>query len=76
MHRADFDALVEKAVTTTDPATRKRVLFAAQKILRDQGGYIVWGYADEIDLARSNVHGLPTAAGKARYSLWRTWLSK
>jgi peptide/nickel transport system substrate-binding protein len=76
MHRADFDALVKKAVTTTNPVVRKRALFAAQKILHDQGGYIVWGYADEIDLARVDVHGLPTAAGKARYSLWQAWLSK
>jgi peptide/nickel transport system substrate-binding protein len=74
MNRADFDALVEEAVAAVDPETRREALFAAQEIMWEDGGFIVWGYADEIDLTRPNVRGLPTVPGKARYALWQVWL--
>jgi len=76
MHRTDFDALVDEAVRTTNPALRKQALYAAQRILWADGGYIVWGYEDEIDLSRPDVCGLPTAPGIASYALSQTWLSR
>jgi peptide/nickel transport system substrate-binding protein len=76
MDRGDFDAFVETAITSDDPAKRKAALFGAQEIMWSDGGYIVWGYADEIDLAYSHVKGLPTAPGKARSSIWRAWLDR
>ncbi len=76
MNRPDFDALVAEAAAATDSDVRRGALFAAQEIMWEDGGYIVWGYADEIDLSRAYVKGLPTAPGKARYALWQVWLDR
>jgi peptide/nickel transport system substrate-binding protein len=53
-----FDVWVAKARTTFDPKMRKEYFVEAQKILYDQGGYIVWGFRDLLDAASAKVKGI------------------
>lgn len=53
-----FDEWVAKARTSFDPVQRKEYYVEAQKILWDEGGYIVWGFRDLIDAVNSNVKGV------------------
>jgi peptide/nickel transport system substrate-binding protein len=45
-----------------------------QRIQFDRGGYVLWGMADGIDVARSNVRGLPELGGWGRAQLENTWI--
>lgn len=58
----DLDA----ALAEPDAAKRAGALGALQATLRDEGGYLVWGVGDGLDLARAGVSGLPTGPGFAR----------
>ena len=53
-----FDKWVSKARTTFDAAQRKDYLFEAQKIIWEDGGYIIWGFRDLLDAANVRVKGL------------------
>jgi peptide/nickel transport system substrate-binding protein len=53
-----FDVWVAKARTTFDPKLRKEYFFEAQKILYNQGGYIIWGFRDLLDAASTKVKGI------------------
>jgi peptide/nickel transport system substrate-binding protein len=74
-HDADFDAAYQKAVSTTDPGEHQRFLHDLQQLEYDRSGYLLWGMADGVDLAKSTVQGLPTLPGYGRVQLERTWLS-
>jgi peptide/nickel transport system substrate-binding protein len=69
--------LVYKAAATYDPAKRKDVAFAAQKILWDQGGYIVAFFKEPIDGLSPKVHGMKQYAFPflGWYHFWDLWLA-
>ncbi|MFF2731858.1 ABC transporter substrate-binding protein [Streptomyces sp. NPDC058008] len=72
---AAFDTAYEKAIGTADAAERTELLRRLQRIEYDDSGYLLWGVADGIDLARSAVHGLPTLPGYGRVQLEKAWLA-
>lgn len=47
---------------------------AMQQIEFDRGGYVLWGMADGIDIARANVRDLPDLGGWGRAQLEKTWI--
>ncbi|AGT08900.1 ABC transporter substrate-binding protein [Paracoccus aminophilus] len=53
-----FDGWVAKSRTTFDETLRKQYLFEAQKILWNEGGYLIWGFRDLLDAASAKVAGL------------------
>ncbi|ANZ40570.1 peptide ABC transporter substrate-binding protein [Lentzea guizhouensis] len=59
--RPEFDALYEKAVSTSDPAARGEAYREMQRVLHAEGGYLMWGFADWIVGAKPNVGGISTA---------------
>lgn len=71
----EFDAAYQKAIGTADPSERAALLRELQKIEYERSGYLLWGMADGIDLARSAVQGLPTLPGYGRVQLEKAWLA-
>jgi len=69
-----LDGLYAQAVGATDEAARKAALHDAQQLQYEQGGYVLWGMADGLDIARPVVKDLPTLAGYGRVFLERVWL--
>jgi peptide/nickel transport system substrate-binding protein len=61
--RPDFDKLTNEARRTLDPKKRRELWVAAQQMLWDDGGYIIWGFPQLIDAHSSKVHGfVPSSA--------------
>lgn len=60
-HNAQFETFVTAARGTLDPAKRKELMVEAQKLLYDEGGYIVWGFYKNVDALSTKVHGLVPA---------------
>lgn len=71
----EFDAAYRDAVSTADPARHREALRRMQQIEHDRSGYLLWGTADGVDVARDTVQDLPTLPGYGRVQLERTWLS-
>ena len=53
-----FDKITREARRTLDPTKRHELWVAAQRMLWEQGGYIIWGFHPFLDAYASNVHGL------------------
>jgi peptide/nickel transport system substrate-binding protein len=72
-----FDRLWRDARGTLDEASRKDKYHELQQLLHDDGGYVIWGFADMLDGYRSNVHGLtPNPARPLGYFAFKdVWLS-
>lgn len=70
-----FDQAYQQAVSTTDPAQRSQPLHQLQRIEHERSGYLLWGMADGVDLAATDVQGLPTLGGYGRVQLEGTWLA-
>jgi peptide/nickel transport system substrate-binding protein len=64
--RPQWDAAFNAALATADEGNRNRLLGELQRQVRDEGGYVVWGVGDGIDLTRATVRDLPTGPGFAR----------
>ncbi|MEV5539915.1 ABC transporter substrate-binding protein [Saccharopolyspora shandongensis] len=64
--RPDWDRSFDAALATPDEAGRGAQLGRLQQQVRDEGGYVVWGAGDGLDLARPQVTGLPTGPGFQR----------
>jgi len=58
---AQYVSLYKQANATTDPATRKGLVEAMQKIDFDTGGYIIAAYNKLLDITTSRVHGFTPA---------------
>lgn len=56
-----FANLIASAQKETDETRRNTLLQDAQKIEYDQGGYIIWGFRDQIDALSSKVQGLKSS---------------
>lgn len=70
-----LDEAYRQAIATTDPGAHRKFTEDVQQIQHDRGGYLVWGMADGIDIAKSTVQSLPRLPGYGRVFLERTWLS-
>ncbi|MFF3755982.1 ABC transporter substrate-binding protein [Streptomyces sp. NPDC002185] len=76
--RKDFDDLYQQAQSTRD-ATRRGALYARmQRRLYDEGGFLIWGFADWIIGTAPRVRGV-SATAPANTLDWarfdRTWLA-
>lgn len=71
----DFDSAYRLALGTPDPDLRAQLVHDLQKIEYERSGYLLWGMAEGMDLARSTVQGLPQLPGYGRVQLEQTWLS-
>ncbi len=69
--REDWDVGFDAAMAERDDAARDAALGRLQRQLRDEGGYVVWGAGDGLDLARPGVTGLPTGPGFRRLFIER-----
>jgi peptide/nickel transport system substrate-binding protein len=72
---AAFDRAYRQAVSTAGRAQRKQLLHELQRIQHERSGYLLWGMADGVDLATTNVQGLPRLGGYGRVQLEGTWLA-
>ncbi|MEY9212471.1 ABC transporter substrate-binding protein [Thermobifida halotolerans] len=59
----EWDADFTAALATADAAERHDRLADLQRRVADEGGYVVWGTGDGLDLAADTVTGLPTGPG-------------
>jgi peptide/nickel transport system substrate-binding protein len=61
-----IDSLYVKAVGDRDDKRRAEAVRDLQRLQYEQGGYVVWGMADGVDIARENLRGLPRTGGYGR----------
>ncbi|MFG1706606.1 ABC transporter substrate-binding protein [Nonomuraea sp. M3C6] len=61
--RPSWDAAYDQAMATKDDERRRQSLGKLQRDLREEGGYVVWGVGDGLDLASTRVSGLPDGPG-------------
>lgn len=54
----NFDRLFTESQATLDETKRAELLFECQKILHDEGGYIIWGLSPYIDALTPTVKGM------------------
>ena len=59
--RPDFDTLYDQAVSTSDDTARTAVYHRMQRMLHDEGGYLMWGFADWIVGTARHVGGVSDA---------------
>ncbi|MCQ8193860.1 ABC transporter substrate-binding protein [Streptomyces rugosispiralis] len=71
-----FDTGFTRAMGTLDARARNAALARIQKELWRNGGYVVWGTGDGLDLAAPGVHGLPDGPGFQRMFIDRAWKAK
>jgi peptide/nickel transport system substrate-binding protein len=62
---AEFDKLTRTARRTLNKARRKELYAEAQRMLYDEGGYIIWGFPNLIDAASTRVKGLKTSSARS-----------
>lgn len=67
--KADFDAEFASMLAMTNEQDRDAALEALHDRMATEGGWLVWGFGDGLDIYRNTVSGLPT--GKNRYDLSR-----
>jgi peptide/nickel transport system substrate-binding protein len=73
-----FLDLIGQARTTVDEAKRCDLARQAQQIEYDNGGYIIWGFPNQVDAHRTNVNGLTrdkTGIPLNYYGFRKAWLS-
>lgn len=66
---ADFDAAYQDLLEAGDEAAVREASHRMQRIEHAEGGYLVWGASDGVDIAAAGVSGLPTAPGYGRVLL-------
>ncbi len=60
-NNAKFNALIAEARKTLDKAKRNALLHETQKMEYDEGGYIIWGFRNQIDAYSDKIAGLRPA---------------
>jgi peptide/nickel transport system substrate-binding protein len=60
------DGLYRRAIGDRSEQRRKDAVAELQRLQYEQGGYVVWGMADGVDIARETVRGLPRTGGYGR----------
>ncbi len=71
---ADLDAILEKAMASTDRDERKRLYFQAQQILLDEAPQIIWYTGNNVEAVRNEVKGYFQSYTGRRIAFKRTWL--
>jgi peptide/nickel transport system substrate-binding protein len=73
--RPEWDALVRQAEQTLDPQKRKMLWFGIQKQLWEEGGFIIWGFINNLDAVSSRVKGLKSSVARplGRYDFTETY---
>lgn len=71
-----FDTGFTKAMGTLDADRRNTLLADIQHDLWKDGGYVVWGTGDGLDLAARGVRGLPQGPGFQRMFIDQVWVAK
>lgn len=71
-----FDAGFTQAMGTLDADERNALLAGIQRDLWKDGGYVVWGTGDGLDLAARGVRGLPDGPGFQRMFIDQVWMAK
>jgi peptide/nickel transport system substrate-binding protein len=61
-----IDSLYRRAIGDAQEQRRVGAVRDLQRLQYEQGGYVVWGMADGVDIARSTVRGLPRIGGYGR----------
>jgi peptide/nickel transport system substrate-binding protein len=61
-----IDGLYRRALGDPSEKARAAATSDLQRLQYEQGGYVVWGMADGVDIARANVRGLPRTGGYGR----------
>lgn len=72
----EFDAGFTRAMGTLDTDRRNALLADIQRDLWKDGGYVVWGTGDGLDLAARGVRGLPDGPGFQRMFIDQVWMAK
>lgn len=62
----DFDAAYHELLATTDESEAAEAIKRMQKLEYTDGGYVVWGASDGVDIAAKSVSNLPEAPGYGR----------
>ncbi|GLB65939.1 ABC transporter substrate-binding protein [Arthrobacter mangrovi] len=73
----EFNALIKKANATVDDDERNALIAQAMEIEYNEGGYIIWGHANQADAYQQYVAGLvPSRTGLALsgFEFRRVWL--
>jgi peptide/nickel transport system substrate-binding protein len=73
-HNAKWDSLLQQAEATIDPGKRHELYYEMQKILWDEGGYLIWGFYPLLDGLSLKVHGvIPNPANELGNWQFKTW---
>ncbi|WP_232820230.1 ABC transporter substrate-binding protein [Brachybacterium sp. YJGR34] len=75
----EFTALVEEARTVVDDAARGELIARAQEILYDRGGYLLWGFANQVDAYQGYLGGFVenrTGIPLSGFRLDRVWIGE
>ncbi|MGH9318278.1 MAG: ABC transporter substrate-binding protein, partial [Vicinamibacteria bacterium] len=75
--RPEFDQMTAEARATLDEAKRRELYLEAQKMLWEEGGYILWGFLNYLDAHREEVQGFKAHVGRNLmwYGFQDVWLS-
>ncbi|AQS66750.1 ABC transporter substrate-binding protein [Streptomyces pactum] len=71
-----FDDGFARAMATANEARREELLSGIQRELWKDGGYVVWGTGDGLDLAAPGVRGLPDGPGFQRMFIDQVWMAE
>lgn len=63
----EFDTVFAEAMAETDEPARLELLGGLHRRMAEEGGWVVWGFGDGLDLHTPEVTGLPTTG--ARYDV-------
>jgi peptide/nickel transport system substrate-binding protein len=61
-----IDGLYRRAIGDPSEERRAEAVRDLQRLQYENGGYVVWGMADGVDIARETVRGLPRTGGYGR----------
>ena len=61
-----IDGLYRRAIGDPSEERRAEAVRDLQRLQYEDGGYVVWGMADGVDIARESVRGLPRTGGYGR----------
>jgi peptide/nickel transport system substrate-binding protein len=75
--RPKFDALVAQAERTLDAKKRHELWVEVQRELWNEGGFIIWGFIDNLDAISAKVHGVKSSVARplGRYDFTDTYLA-
>jgi len=74
-----FEQLTKEARGLVDKQKRAKVIQESQKILYEEGGYIIWGFANQVDAYQKYVAGLKKNASGiplGGYNFNRVWIGE